>query len=475
MTQLWSMEEILAATGGRPVGQMPVGVSGVSIDSRTLKPGEAFFSISGERFDGHEFVSDAMKAGAGLAVVSERRLVALGHLRIPLLVVTDVLKALEDLGISARRRTRARIIAITGSVGKTSTKEMMRAALESAGKVHASPASFNNHWGVPLTLARMPAETKFGLFEIGMNHAGEIEPLAKMVRPAIAVITAIAPAHLGSFRSLNDIARAKAEIFQGLGRRGTAVIPRDSKYFKLLYQLAQESGVAAIRSFGRKRGADFRLAEACYGPDGSSARISICGKRTNLSLVQPGEHVMTNALAVLGVAKLAGAELGPCVEALARVEAGSGRGDRFSVKVAGGRATIIDESYNANPASMSAALKTLGVARPRGRGRRIAVLGDMLELGGSSEKLHKALKEPIIESACNLVYLGGPEMAALAGELNSRLLAGHFGDTVKLAAALIADLRGGDVVMVKASNGLNFSAIIEKLHAEGSAPKAEVS
>ncbi|MCU0790660.1 MAG: UDP-N-acetylmuramoylalanyl-D-glutamyl-2,6-diaminopimelate--D-alanyl-D-alanine ligase, partial [Nitratireductor sp.] len=471
MTALWSLAEMQEAMDARPVGKMPDDVTGISIDTRTVKPGEAFFAIKGEKLDGHDFVNQAMKAGASVAVIAESRLVSFGAVRIPLLVVPDVLVALEKLGMAARARTRAQIIAVTGSAGKTSVKEMLRTALSAsplgggAHKVHASAASFNNHfnnhWGVPLTLARMPADTRFGVFEIGMNHAGEITPLVEMVRPQVVVITTIAPAHLGSFESVDDIARAKAEIFTGLVPGGAALINRDIKQYTLLKKMAAEAGVGRLLTFGAKKGADFRLVSLEAGPDGSTIEASIEGEKVSYRLAVPGEHQAINSLAVLGAASLAGADVQRCAAALANAAPEKGRGQTHELDLPAGRVTVIDESYNANPASMEAALKVLGSHRPKGR--RIAVLGDMLELGESSARLHKALKKPIEENGIDLVFLAGPEMAALAGELHSGLLGGHFPDAAALSQALLPALRDGDAVMLKASNGIRFAAIVQTL------------
>jgi UDP-N-acetylmuramoyl-tripeptide--D-alanyl-D-alanine ligase len=463
MNVLWTLDEMIAAMGARPVGVMPESVTGISIDSRSLQPGEAFFAIRGEHFDGHDFAIHAMKAGAVIAVVSEEKLVALGSLRLPLLVVRDVLKALEKLGIAARKRNRGKIIAITGSAGKTSTKEMLRAVLGRSGRVHASAASFNNHWGVPLTLARMPADASYGIFEIGMNHAGEIRPLSKLVRPHIAIITNISAAHIGSFANLEAIAYAKAEIFEGVEENGTALIERDGKYFSLLGELARKANIRDIRSFGRKRGADFRLAEVECSPEGSIAQARIDGQDIDFKLQIPGEHFVVNALAVLGAASIAGADLADSVAALAAVQPEAGRGRQHITEFGSGTITLIDESYNANPASMEASLKVLGNFQPAHQGRRVAVLGDMRELGEYSEKLHRALKKPIENNDIDLVFLAGPEMAALAEELEEPRLAGYFDDTESLAAALKESLSPDDVVMIKASNALQFSSLVASL------------
>src|SRR5690606_7832002 len=250
MSWLWTIEALVEAMGGRPLGQMPAGVHGISIDTRTLEPGDAFFAIKGETMDGHDFATAAVKAGAGILVVAEGKLPALGRLTAPMIVVPDVLAALEKAGIAARTRTSAKVIAVTGSVGKTSTKEALRHALSAVGSVHASAASFNNHWGVPLTLARMPENCDYAIFEIGMNHEGEIRPLVKMVRPHIAIVTGVAAAHLGHFSSLDAIAKAKAEIFEGVEPGGTALINQDDPRFKQLDKMARDAGVEQVWGYG---------------------------------------------------------------------------------------------------------------------------------------------------------------------------------------------------------------------------------
>src|SRR5690606_23531812 len=264
---LWKSDDMVEAMGGRPFGNLPAGITGISIDSRSLKPGEAFFAIKGEQFDGHDFVTAAMAAGAGLIVVAEHRLPAFGNSKVPMIVVEDVIEALIKLGIASRARSKAQIIAVTGSVGKTTTKEALRHVLSEVGKVHASAASFNNHWGVPLTLARMPADTDYGVFEIGMNHHDEIRPLVKMVRPHIALITLIAPAHLGHFANLEEIATAKSEVFEGIVPGGYALLNRDDKRYRQLEELAQKAGVEHIYSFGANAQADYRLRDVKLRPD----------------------------------------------------------------------------------------------------------------------------------------------------------------------------------------------------------------
>jgi UDP-N-acetylmuramoyl-tripeptide--D-alanyl-D-alanine ligase len=463
MTMLWPIEELVAATGGRPAGRMPDGVTGISIDSRTAAPGDAFFAIRGDKFDGHDFIAAAMRAGAALAVVSEERLVALGALRLPLVVVSDVLEALRRLGVAARVRSKARIAAITGSAGKTSTKEMARVALSACGATHGSASSHNNHWGVPLSLARLPADAAFGVFEIGMNHAGEIAPLVAMVRPHAALVTLIAPAHMGAFSSLADIARAKAEIFSAVEPGGIAILNAEDRQTPLLAELAAAAGIGDCRRFGRRPSAEYRLARARNASGGMVVNARIGGKPVTYAIGAQGSHMALNSVAALAVAHALGADTEKAAAALAGAGAQMGRGMRHALQHRGGAITLIDESYNANPASMEAAIAALAATRVTGQGRRIAVLGDMLELGAHSARLHKGLARALKIRDIDRVFLAGEEMRALASVLPKAMLGGHFADAAAAGKAVAAALRGGDAVMVKASNGLKFASIVELL------------
>ncbi|MBU4530002.1 MAG: UDP-N-acetylmuramoylalanyl-D-glutamyl-2,6-diaminopimelate--D-alanyl-D-alanine ligase [Hoeflea sp.] len=463
MSLLWTAKEMIEAMDGRPLGTMPAGVSGISIDSRTVGDGEAFFAIKGDRFDGHNFASVAVANGASLLVVDESKLPAMGRVTAPMIVVNDVLAALEDLGRAARARSDARVIAITGSVGKTSTKEMLRRALEPSGEVHASTASFNNHWGVPLTLARMPVSAAYGVFEIGMNHPDEIRPLVKMVRPHVALITTIAAAHMGNFKNLGEIAAAKGEIMEGLDKDGHLLLNRDNEKYGWLKKHASELGLKHVHSFGENPKAEFRLLNCKLLPDCSTITARIGADDVAVKIGAPGRHLVQNALAVIGTVHLVGADLAKATHALAAISAEKGRGARHALKIDGGSFMLIDESYNANPASMRAALELLRDTPVRLRGRRVAVLGDMLEMGRFSERVHRDLAAPLREAKADLVCLAGPEMRALKDELGTEMETVYRDDADGLAAYLKTGLRDGDAVMVKSSLGIGFGRIVKAL------------
>ena len=463
MSLLWTSDAMVEAMNGRPVGKLPEGITGISIDTRTLQTGEAFFAIKGDALDGHDYATAAVAAGAALLVVAEAKLPALGKLKAPMIVVDDVLAAMTRLGIASRERSHAQIIAVTGSVGKTTTKEALRHVLAKAGKVHASVASFNNHWGVPLTLARMPADTDYGVFEIGMNHADEIRPLVKMVRPHVALITLIAPAHLGHFKNLQEIAIAKAEIFEGVVPGGYALLNRDDKHFKLLEKMALDAGVEHVKSFGENTRADYRLIKLKLHDECSCLTARLAGEEVVVKIGAPGRHIVQNVLAVLGGAHLTGADMTKVTLALASLRPESGRGARHILEIANGTFTLIDESYNANPASMRAAIELLAAATPQGKGRRIAVLGDMLELGKQAPKLHAELSSVILANPINMVFLGGPEMAALKSAMPVEFHAEYRQTVDELQPQLLNTIRAGDVIMIKSSKGTGFAQIVKTL------------
>ncbi|AJY47178.1 UDP-N-acetylmuramoyl-tripeptide--D-alanyl-D-alanine ligase [Martelella endophytica] len=461
MSLLWTSADMVEAMEGRPVGELPEGVSGISIDSRTVVPGEAFFAIKGDRVDGHSFAGLAAANGASLLVVSEAKLPALGRLTCPMIVVDDVLEAMVMLAAASRTRSEARIVAVTGSVGKTSTKEMIAAGLATSGKVHAAVASFNNHWGVPLTLARMPADAEFGVFEIGMNHAGEIRPLTELVRPHVAVITTIAPAHMGNFASLREIAAAKAEIFEGLEPAGFAVLNRDIDEYEALAHIARRFG-AEIVSFGEHSKADFKLLDyRTVGDRGHIQALLAADEPVTFEIGLPGQHMAENALAALAAIAYAGGSVEAAIPALTAAGQLKGRGRRHRLKIGGGSFTLIDESYNANPASMRAALELLGASA--GDGRKVAVLGDMLELGSFARDAHEGLAVPLVSAGVTDVWLAGEEMVALKEALPESIVVEYRPNADELADFAAGAVAAGDTVMVKSSLGIGFGAIVKKL------------
>jgi UDP-N-acetylmuramoyl-tripeptide--D-alanyl-D-alanine ligase len=458
MSTLWTLDAMTTAMNAERAGALPTDLSGISIDSRTLVKGEAFFAIQGENRDGHDFVDNALKGGAGLAVVARSQRERFS--KAPLLIVPNVLEALRQLGRVARARSHAKIIAVTGSVGKTGTKEALRLALSADGETHASVASYNNHWGVPLSLARCPASAKYAVFEIGMNHAGEIMPLTKLVRPDVAVITGVEPVHLEYFGSLERIADAKAEIFAGLEPGGAAVLNRDNAQFARLAAAARLAKVERVVSFGEESGADARLLRLSLQADSSTIEANILGQAVTYKLGAPGRHLVVNSLGVLAAVSLVGADLALASLALNNLKAAPGRGART---VPGGTALLIDESYNANPASMRAAIALLGQAPISKRGRRVAVLGDMLELGPSGAEMHRTLAEAIEAAGIDVVFCSGPLMRALWEALPSRARGGYADEAAGLEPMVVGAIRSSDAVMVKGSLGSKMGPIVRAL------------
>jgi len=459
---LWTTIAMAEAMHAPINGALPEAISGLSIDSRTVSPGEAYFAIKGDVHDGHDFVAAALKAGAALAVVevAQRDKFASDA---PLLVVDDVLVGLVALAYAARARLDAQVIAITGSVGKTSTKEALRRVLDAQGPTHASTASFNNHWGVPLSLARCPASVRFAIFEIGMNHSGEIDALVKMVRPQVAVITTVEPVHLEFFAGIEAIADAKAEIFTGVEPGGAVVLNRDNSQFSRLQKHARKLGISRIVSFGGDKESDARLLDVSLHADRSAVHASILGHDVTYKLGMPGRHMAMNSLAVLAAASLAGADLALAALSLSQIEAAAGRGARRALEVADGEATLIDESYNANPASMAAALNVLGAAAIGPQGRRIAVLGDMLELGPTSAVLHRELVDAVKANHIDLVYCCGPLMRNLWDALSTGKRGGYADSADTLESQVVGAIRAGDAIMVKGSLGSKMKTIVNVL------------
>ena len=470
---LWSAYEAAAATGGALCarGGDPKrwtaeewSAGGISIDTRTLKPGDIFVALRDIR-DGHEFLKSAFEAGASAALVA--RAPEDSPEGAPLLVVGDTLQGLRDLAIAARMRNFGKRIGVTGSAGKTSTKEILRAVLGASGVVHAADKSFNNHWGVPLTLARLPMRADFGVFEIGMNHPGEITPLTALVRPHAAIVTTVAAAHLEFFKSVEEIAEAKAEIFTGLAPGGVAVLPFDNQFFPLLKKRAEQAGAASFVSFGEKPGADFQLLD--YTAEGAGARlkVKIKGEASEFFAGIPGRHQATNMLAALAAADAVGAPLDAAIAALADISPAEGRGARAAIIVDGGKATLIDESYNANPASMAAAIGLLGASQPGPGGRRVAILGEMLELGPQGPQLHEGLAAALVAAKVDRVYAAGQLMRHLWDKLPEAMRGLYAGDAVGLVGSVLDAVAPGDIVMVKGSNASKVSAVARALRERG--------
>ena len=462
--ELWTLDTLVSATGGKVQGQLVERFGGVSIDSRTIAAHDIFVAITGDVMDGHDFALAAIANGAGIAIVSH---VDTGWPdAMPLLVVDDPLLALERIGRAARARSHARIIAVTGSVGKTSTKEMLRVALTASGETHASAASFNNHWGVPLTLSRFPITAGFGVFEIGMNHAGEITPLVGMVRPHVAIVTTVAASHLGHFRSLDEIADAKAEIFSGVVSGGHAVINRDSPYFDKLKVVAEAQGITSIIGFGRHAEADVRLEGLALRPDCCCITAEILGEKVIYKLGMPGEHMALNSLAVLAAAKLVGADLARAALALSEARPAKGRGGQIKLRMQDGELLVLDESYNANPASVAAALALLSNLKPAKNGRRIAVLGDMLELGEFGPDLHRTLTHDIERHGIERVYAVGPLMKYLWDVLPATKRGTYAASSSEIVGDLLSEVKAGDCVMIKGSLGSKMGPVVEALKAK---------
>lgn len=460
MQPLWTFSELAAALGSAPNGDQGI-VTGISIDTRTLTTGDLFVALKDQR-DGHDFVSAAFRAGATAALVSDsyKRCSDDGVLfRVP-----DTLTGLERLGSAARERlgSDARIVAVTGSAGKTGTKEMLRACLAKLGTTHASEKSYNNHWGVPLTLARMPRETRYGVFEIGMNHAGEIRPLTKMVRPHAAIVTTVEAVHMEHFPSVAAIADAKGEIFEGLVPGGAAIIKYDNPYATRLRRIAERLGANAM-TFGLDAAADVGGNDLKLGYDGSDMVVRLCERRVPVHLAMPGRHIAENALAVAAALAAIGADVEAALPVLADLAPPNGRGARSVLHVAGGEALLIDESYNANPASMRAALATLASIPRQKFQRRIAVLGDMLELGPEAAALHVGLKDAVDEADVDLIFACGPHMKGLYDALPKSKKGGYAASSSALEDKLASNLRRGDVIMVKASNGTRLGPVVAAL------------
>jgi UDP-N-acetylmuramoyl-tripeptide--D-alanyl-D-alanine ligase len=453
VTPLWTSDEIAAATRG--TANQPFEVTGVTFDSREVQPGDLFVAMPGTVHDGHRFVEGAFAAGAAGAIVSQ-------PVSGPHVLVEDTFAALQALGRASRERSRATIFGVTGSVGKTSTKEALYAALDRnrPGKVHRSVKSYNNHTGVPLSLARMPRDSEFAVFEMGMNNAGEIRALVAQVRPHAALITAIAPAHIENLGSEEAIADAKAEIFEGLEPNGIAIVPNDTPHRDRLVKAARRHA-GRIITFGAGD-ADVHAIHAVAAEGGGSLiSAALLERELTFTISQRGEHWVSNALAVLAAVEAVGADVARAGLALADLSGLKGRGERHRIELDGGEVLLIDESYNANPASMAATLKSLG--EERDVSRRIAVLGPMRELGGHSSALHAGVAPAVLEARVDRLILIGEEMRPLDEALDDRVPVDRVDSVDEATEALMRIIRPGDAVLVKASNSVGLARLVERV------------
>ncbi|MFO1175720.1 MAG: UDP-N-acetylmuramoyl-tripeptide--D-alanyl-D-alanine ligase [Paracoccaceae bacterium] len=464
---LWSSDDAVRATGGRATRSFTV--TGVSIDSRTLAPGDLFVALTDAR-DGHDFVRAALDKGAAAALVSR---VPEGCSEAdPLLVVPDVLAGLTALGRAGRARSQARVVAVTGSVGKTSTTEMLRAVLMPHGPVHAAEASYNNHWGVPLTLARMSADAAFAVIEIGMNHPGEIEPLARLARPHVALITTVGTAHLEAFADIEGIAAEKAAIFAGLEPGGAAILPGDLPVSPILLDVARRHA-AQVVTFGAAEGMTYRLKSVTLAEDATVVQAAHAGAPLLYKIRSPGRHFAMNALGVIAAAGALGCDTAVVACDLGQWQPPAGRGQRERIALDPVESEqffdLIDDAFNANPDSLSAALEVIAAARPRdgvGRlhhGRRIAILGDMLELGPDERALHEAVAHHPALASLTLIHCVGPRMRWLWDMLPARQRGEWRETAAELAAGAHHLADAGDVILVKGSKGSKVSLVVDAL------------
>ncbi len=468
-TTLWTAKQAERATKGTTDGEWIA--SGVSIDTRAIEPGDLFTAIRGPNHDGHDHVADALAKGAAAAMV-ERRFEGLPQSE-GLLKVADTEQGLRDLAAAARARTDAKICAVTGSVGKTGTKELLSAALGAHGKVTSTQGNLNNHYGLPLSLARMPADSDFGVFEMGMNHAGEISPLSKLAKPHVAMITTIAPVHIEYFDNLEGIANAKAEIFDGLEPGGTVILNRDTPFFDHLADKAKAAGAGMVWGFGVHSFANARL--LAYEPDidGAHVEATIGSRHIKYRLAMRGKHWALNSMAVLVAAQAMGVDLEVAAAALNNVTPPKGRGLVIPVQVEGGTFNIIDETYNASPVAVRAAFEVLAGTKPGRGGRRIVVLGDMLELGDETEHAHMSLVDEIVAHDFDMAFVCGQYMADVHDDLPEDMQGARACTSSKLIEKLTPHIRAGDLVLVKGSAGSHMGIIVDALRALGATTSGE--
>jgi UDP-N-acetylmuramoyl-tripeptide--D-alanyl-D-alanine ligase len=455
MSALWTSAEVARALS--PVAMpAPFEATGVTFDSRAVARGDLFFALAGETTDGHGFVADALARGAAAAVVSRE---VPGAAR--LVRVADTMKALVDLGRAGRARSSARIASVTGSVGKTSTKDALRTMLSAQAKTEANAASYNNHVGVPISLARLPTDASYGVFEIGMNHPGEIEPLARQVAAHVGVVTNVEPAHIGHMGSEEAIADEKACLFAGMSAGAVAVLNRDNRHYERLAGQARRFGVSRIVGFGKSAAAEARLLACRLQDSGSDVEALIHGRRIEYRLGAAGEHWVLNSIAALAVVEALGADVAKAAATLGEVKASPGRGARRRLKFGSGTVEFLDESYNANPASVRAMLAVLARTAPAPGGRRLLALGDMRELGEYADGLHAGLADAVAASGAAQVFLCGPHMQALWQRLAAAQKGAYRRDSAALAGEVAAALRAGDVIAIKGSLGSKMKNVVD--------------
>jgi UDP-N-acetylmuramoyl-tripeptide--D-alanyl-D-alanine ligase len=456
---LWTSEEATELTGGSSSTNW--NATGVSIDSRTIGPGDLFIPISGPYFDGHNFIESALTKGAVASITSgsTEDFPEGAHL----LKVTDTIKALNELGRGGRNRSMARVIAVTGSVGKTGVKEALGRLLSEQGKTSFSLGSFNNHFGVPLSLARLPKNADYGIFELGMNHSGELKQLSQIVRPHVAVITTVDIAHTEFFSSTHDIARAKAEVFTGLQEGGTAILNRDNQYFNLLNSAALSAGAEKVIAFGVHNDAQFKLVEFTLNSEGSSVKVCFDNNIFTYQLSIPGQHWVQNSLAVLAAVYAVGADMTAAARSFVNIKPFKGRGQLHTIPIQGGHFELIDDSYNACPVSVAAAIEVLSRLKPKSLGRRICVLGDMKELGENSTKLHCALANKISDALVDFVFTVGSEMKCMCDQLPNTIKMGHADRSEDLIQPLLDVIKPGDIILVKGSASYQMSKVVDRL------------
>lgn len=462
---LWTAKEAEEATGGRSTAKWSA--TGVSIDTRSLQRGDLFVALKGPQFDGHDFIAKAFAAGAAAAVVHQA---PAGDAPGPLLQVDDTLAALWRLGAAARARSSARFVGVTGSVGKTGTKEAIATCLGAQGRVSASTGGLNNHWGLPLSLSRMSRQSVYGVFEVGMNHVGELRELSRLLKPHVALITTVEAVHIGHFKSVEEIADAKAEIFEGMHADGTAVLNRDNAHFERLLSHAKTAGLRRIISFGKDPSADVRVVGAELGADSSNVRAEVFGTALRYTVGIPGAHWVSNSLAVLATITALGADVQVAAEKLAQLNPVKGRGVRHRIAVRGGEMLLIDDAYNASPASMRAAFDVLSRVQVGPKGRRIVVLGDMLELGDHLVSAHTGLADPLREAGVDLAITCGPGMKHLHEALPAKMRGGHAVNSQAVVPLVLKHAGPGDAVLVKGSLGSRMALVVEALQNAGEAP-----